>query len=257
MGRAGPRSARSTGCRSGTLRAGRPEGARRRHAGAGVAPGEGKTRTCPLWVYVRDDRPAGSSAPAAAWYRYSPDRKGEHPRSHLAGFSGTLQADAYGGWGGVYDSGRVTEAACWAHARRPWWDLYIEHGRNDDGLLRKPSGASRRCTPSRRTSAGSRRTCGGNIARRGPDRCLRSCMTGCTPCWHACRPSLNLLRPLDTAWRAGRRVSYVSFAEGSNIASMAAASHCSWTTNRRYLPHALAGSRQLLQIAPSRMPPPG
>jgi transposase len=99
-----------------------------------LAPGEGKTRTGRLWVYVRDDRPAGSSAPAAAWYRYSPDRKGKHPRGHLARFSGILQADAYGGWGGVYDSGRVTEAACWAHARRPWWDLYIENGRDDSGL---------------------------------------------------------------------------------------------------------------------------
>lgn len=99
-----------------------------------LAPGEGKTRTGRLWVYVRDDRSAGSSAPAAAWYRYSPDRKGEHPRGHLADFAGILQADAYGGWGGLYDSGRVTEAACWAHARRPWWDLYIEHGRDENGL---------------------------------------------------------------------------------------------------------------------------
>jgi transposase len=99
-----------------------------------LAPGEGKTRTGRLWVYVRDDRPAGNNAPAAAWYRYSPDRKGEQPRGHLALFTGTLQADAYGGWGGLYDSGRVTEAACWAHARRPWWDLYIEHGRDDSSL---------------------------------------------------------------------------------------------------------------------------
>lgn len=99
-----------------------------------LAPGEGKTRTGRLWVYVRDDRPAGSNAPPAAWYRYSSDRKGEHPRSHLARFNGILQADAYGGWGGVYDSGQVTEAACWAHARRPWWDLYIEHGRDGSGL---------------------------------------------------------------------------------------------------------------------------
>jgi len=99
-----------------------------------LAPGAGKTRTGRLWVYVRDDRPAGNHAPPAAWYRYSPDRKGEHPRSHLARFTGTLQADAYGGWGDLYDSGRVTEAACWAHARRPWWDLYIEHGRDDRGL---------------------------------------------------------------------------------------------------------------------------
>lgn len=97
-----------------------------------LAPGNGKTRTGRLWVYVRDDRPAAGTQPPAAWYRYSPDRKGEHPRAHLSGFSGILQADAYGGWGGLYSSG-VTEAACWAHARRPWWDLYDQH-RDEHGL---------------------------------------------------------------------------------------------------------------------------
>jgi hypothetical protein len=98
-----------------------------------LAPGRGKTRTGRLWVYVRDDRPAASSDPPAAWYRYSPDRKGEHPRVHLGHFGGILQADAYGGWNGLYDSGRVIEAACWAHARRPWWELYDEH-RDEQGL---------------------------------------------------------------------------------------------------------------------------
>ena len=39
-------------------------------------PGRGKTRTGRLWTYVRDDRPAGSRAPPAVWYQYSPDRKG-------------------------------------------------------------------------------------------------------------------------------------------------------------------------------------
>jgi len=99
-----------------------------------LAPGAGKTRTGRLWVYVRDDRPAGSPAPPAAWYRYSPDRKGEHPAQHLKNFRGTLQADGYGGWSGLYDSGRVREAACWAHARRPWWDLYLSTGRAEDSV---------------------------------------------------------------------------------------------------------------------------
>jgi transposase len=97
-----------------------------------LAPGEGKTRTGRLWVYVRDDRPAGDSAPPAAWYRYSADRKGEHPQRHLKGYAGILQADAYGGWNSLYDH-EVTEAACWAHARRPWWDLFDQH-RDDTGL---------------------------------------------------------------------------------------------------------------------------
>jgi transposase len=99
-----------------------------------LAPGHGKTRTGRLWAYVRDERPAGSHAPPAAWFRYSPDRKGERPEAHLAKFAGILQADGYGGWTGLYDSGRVKEAACWAHARRPWWDLYLSSGRAEDSI---------------------------------------------------------------------------------------------------------------------------
>ncbi|PNG48969.1 Transposase (plasmid) [Variovorax sp. WDL1] len=91
-------------------------------------PGRGRTKTGRLWVYVRDDRPAGSTQPPAAWYRYSPNRKGEHPQAHLASYSGILQADAYGGYGKIYAGGRVLEAACWAHARRPFWDLHESQG---------------------------------------------------------------------------------------------------------------------------------
>jgi hypothetical protein len=96
-------------------------------------PGAGKAKTGRLWVYVRDDRPAGDLAPPAAWYRYSPDRKGEHPRDHLKKYRGILQADAYAGWAQLYDGG-VVEAACWAHARRPWWDLYQSTGQAPDSL---------------------------------------------------------------------------------------------------------------------------
>ena len=95
-----------------------------------LSPGLGKTKTGRLWVYVRDDRPAGSKDAPAAWYQYSPDRKGEHPQRHLKQYSGILQADAYGGW----ITGNVTEAACWAHARRPWWDLYLSTGKAEDSL---------------------------------------------------------------------------------------------------------------------------
>ena len=99
-----------------------------------LAPGTGKTKTGRLWAYVRDDRAAGDTAAPAAWYRYSPDRKGEHPQEHLHKFRGILQADAYGGWTRLYDSGHVVEAACWAHARRPWWDLYLSTGRAEDSI---------------------------------------------------------------------------------------------------------------------------
>jgi transposase len=88
-------------------------------------PGRGKTKTGRLWTYVRDDRPAASRDPPAVWYRYSPDRKAEHPRSHLREFRGILQADAYSGFASLYEGGRILEASCWAHARRKFYDLYV------------------------------------------------------------------------------------------------------------------------------------
>ncbi len=66
-----------------------------------LAPGNGKTKTGRLWTYVRDDRPAGDARPAAVWFAYSPDRKGEHPQAHLGDFTGTLQADGYAGFEAV------------------------------------------------------------------------------------------------------------------------------------------------------------
>jgi transposase len=92
-----------------------------------LAPGLGKTKTGRLWTYVRDDRPAGDGTPAAAWFAYSPDRKGEHPTAHLSNFTGTLQADAYAGFDQIYEAGRIREAACWAHVRRKFYDLLMAH----------------------------------------------------------------------------------------------------------------------------------
>jgi transposase len=86
-------------------------------------PGRGKTKTGRLWCYARDDGPFGGKAAPAVLYCYSPDRKGEHPRAHLASFHGILQADGYAGYAGLYDRG-VTEAACWAHARRNFFDVH-------------------------------------------------------------------------------------------------------------------------------------
>jgi transposase len=90
-------------------------------------PGRGKTKTGRLWTYVRDDRPAGRDDPPAVWFCYSPNRKGEHPRAHLAKFRGTLQADAYAGFNALYNREKhpLVEAACWAHARRKFYDIYV------------------------------------------------------------------------------------------------------------------------------------
>jgi len=92
-----------------------------------LAPGNGKTKTGRLWTYVRDDRPWGEQRPPAVWFAYTPDRKGEHPLAHLREFSGTLQADGYAGYDAVYEGGRVQEAACMAHVRRQFFDLYEAH----------------------------------------------------------------------------------------------------------------------------------
>jgi transposase len=88
---------------------------------------KGKTVTGRLWTYVRDDRPFGGPAPPAALFFYSPDRTAVHPHRHLSGWQGVLQADAYAGFGGLYDAhrqpGPVIEAGCWAHGRRKFFEL--------------------------------------------------------------------------------------------------------------------------------------
>ena len=89
-----------------------------------LAPGNGKTKTARLWTYVRDDRPSGSMEAPAVWFAYSPDRKGIHPQTHLAKFAGVLQADAFAGFNALFVGGQIQEAACWAHARRKFFDLH-------------------------------------------------------------------------------------------------------------------------------------
>ena len=58
------------------------------------------------------------------WFAYSPNRRGEHPQAHLKDFEGILQADAFAGYAPLYVSGKVREAACWAHVRRKFHDLF-------------------------------------------------------------------------------------------------------------------------------------
>jgi hypothetical protein len=88
---------------------------------------KGKTDTGRAWVYVRDDRPFAGPAPPAALFRYSRDRRGEHPQGHLEGFAGILQADAYSGYNRLYDADRspgpILPALCWAHGRRKFFEL--------------------------------------------------------------------------------------------------------------------------------------
>ena len=104
-------------------------GAERLHADDTTVPlmAKGGTQTARLWTYVRDDRPFAGGAPPAALYCFSTDRRMEHPTRHLAGWTGILQADAYGGYNGVYDAAHkptpVLRALCWSHARRKFFEL--------------------------------------------------------------------------------------------------------------------------------------
>lgn len=103
--------------------------AERLHADDTTVPilAKGKTDTGRIWTYVRDDRPFGGADPPAALYFASRDRRQAHPDAHLAGWRGILQADAYGGYNGLYDPARpggpVTAALCWSHARRGFFEL--------------------------------------------------------------------------------------------------------------------------------------
>ena len=83
-----------------------------------------------IWTYVRDQRPwSGPAPPGVVYYFSASDRKGEHPRGHLANSSGILQADAYAGFKELYErrvdgTQQFREAACWAHLRRDFHDVW-------------------------------------------------------------------------------------------------------------------------------------
>ena len=93
-----------------------------------LAPGTGKTKTARMWTYVRDERAWAGEAPPAAYYRFTPDRKGEHPVEHLAGYRGFMHADGYAGFNALYDTGEITEVACMAHIRRKFVDVHKASG---------------------------------------------------------------------------------------------------------------------------------
>lgn len=106
-----------------------------------LAPGNGKTKTGRLWVYLRDERPHAGRTPPAVLYRYTPDRKGEHCRAELANFTGWLHADGYAGFARLYEIAgmkasdaalvhgppRMAEVGCWSHVRRGFFDEWSEH----------------------------------------------------------------------------------------------------------------------------------
>lgn len=76
------------------------------------------TRTGRFWVYVGDRR-----QPYVV-YDYTPSRKRDGPAEFLKDYRGYLQADAFGGYDGIYagSGGKIIEVGCWAHARRKFFE---------------------------------------------------------------------------------------------------------------------------------------
>ena len=87
----------------------------------------GKTKTGRVWVYARDERPWNDNAKPAAWYQFTPDRKGKWPTRHLDDYQGWMHADGYAGYNELYQ-GQVIEVACMAHVRRKFFDVHKAQG---------------------------------------------------------------------------------------------------------------------------------
>jgi transposase len=82
-----------------------------------------------IWTCVRDQRPWAGQAPPGAVYRFAPDWKEEHVHEHLGQARGILQADGYKGYAKLYaatadGAAPLREAACWAHLRRDFHDVW-------------------------------------------------------------------------------------------------------------------------------------
>src|SRR4051794_21643710 len=88
----------------------------------------GRSATHDGRFYADDTRPRGGGEPSIAVFRFSAGRAGKHPGQHLAGFTGTLQADAFSGFDHLYRGGTMVEAGCLGHARRKLVDLVRAKG---------------------------------------------------------------------------------------------------------------------------------
>jgi hypothetical protein len=155
-------------------------GAERVHGDDTTVPllAPGKTITARLWAYVRDDRPFAGPDPPAAVFFYSRNRRAEHPARHLAGYAGILQADAYAGFGDLYDGkrhagamGGATSSSWPICAKRRWragersgpaHRRDLRHRARNQRPLGWPSACRRARGASLRSSASWKNGCGGN-----------------------------------------------------------------------------------------------
>ena len=132
----------------------------------GEEPGSSTGR---FWAYIGDDEHPYSV------YDFTMSRTRDGPAEFLKDFRGFLQADAYGGYDGIYldSEGRIVEVACWAHARRKFYDARSNAPREanrdpgvDPPALRHRGSGARTSRPRRVRRCASGRRCRSSIGSR-------------------------------------------------------------------------------------------
>jgi transposase len=94
----------------------------------GAKPGSTKGR---FWAYI------GDALHPYSVYDFTMSRARDGPATFLADYHGFLQADAYGGYDGIFlgSNGTIVEVACWAHARRKFYDARSNAPREANQVL--------------------------------------------------------------------------------------------------------------------------
>ena len=92
--------------------------------------GEDGSRTARFWTYIAEEHPYSV-------YDFTENRARDGPAQFLAGFQGYLHADAYGGYDHIYlgSNESILEVACWAHARRKFFDATLSSPRESHQIL--------------------------------------------------------------------------------------------------------------------------
>lgn len=87
-----------------------------------LKPGNGKTHRAYLWSYC-----TGAFEPTkAVVFDFADSRAGRHAKAFLGDWRGSLVCDDYSGYKALFETG-ITEAGCLAHARRKFYDLWVNH----------------------------------------------------------------------------------------------------------------------------------
>lgn len=90
---------------------------------------EKNMRTARVWVYL------GDRLNPYAVFDFTESRKRDGPKTFLDTFSGYLQADAFAGYDCIFTGDKIREVACWAHARRKFFDALNSNSKSASEAL--------------------------------------------------------------------------------------------------------------------------